>query len=238
MQEETRTLDLALVMPIYNEEECIVDVVNSWLDVLNALEVDYRAILLNDGSTDETAKAVDTFAGNNRVEIVHKPNSGHGPTILMGYRRAVQIASWVFQTDSDGEMKAEYFPNLWRVREDYDALFGTREGRDQGLARKVISAVSRLTVRVLFGTGVKDVNTAYRLIRAGVLERIIKQIPDDTVAPNVIISGAMAKAGLRFFHYPIPFEFRKTGTVSIIRWKLCKLAIRAFFQTLSCRPSM
>ena len=176
------------------------------------------------------------FAGDKRVEVVQKANSGHGPTILMGYRKAVEIADWVFHCDSDGETKAEYFPALWEQRDRYDALFGTRAGRQQNLARKLISAGSRLTVRLLFGKGVRDVNTAYRLIRAPILKPILPQIPDATFAPNVIISGTMAKAGLRFFHYPVPFEYRKTGTVSIAKWKLWKVAFRSFWQTLWCRP--
>ena len=41
-----------------------------------------------------------------RLVVDVKPNSGHGPTILRGYRRGVVTADWVFQTDSDDEMPA------------------------------------------------------------------------------------------------------------------------------------
>lgn len=230
------TLDLAVVMPVYNEQECIAAVVDSWRAMLARLDVDYKLIVLNDGSRDATAAALEKFAGDRRIEIVHKQNSGHGPTILLGYRRAVAVARWVFQCDSDDEMSPEHFPRLWERREQYDALFGYRANREQNVGRQLISGVSRATVRMLFGGGVIDVNVPYRLLRADVLRQIIAQIPDDTFAPNVIISGTVAKARLRIDNQLVPHEGRKTGAVSIVKWKLWKAAFKSFLQTVQCRP--
>jgi len=228
--------DLALVMPVYNEEECIADVVKAWRQVLAGLGARFLMIVLNDGSKDSTAKVLAPFSGDPAVKVINKPNSGHGPTILEGYGLAVDLAHWVFQCDSDNEMAPDSFPALWEKRRDYDALFGYRAGRKQGLGRKVISLGSRATVRLLFQRGVEDVNTPYRLIRSDILRPIIAQIPRDTFAPNVIISGAIARAGLRILNVPVPHQSRKTGTVSIMKWKLWKAAFRSFWQTLRCRP--
>ena len=230
------SLELALLMPVYNEEACIADVVNSWREELSALGMSYRIIVLNDGSKDRTAERLASFAGDDRIAVVNKPNAGHGPTILQGYRVAVELAEWVFQCDSDDEMKASQFPRLWKERQNYDALFGCRQHREQGLGRKLISMMSRLTVAVLFGKGVRDVNTPYRLMRSCFLRQIIDQIPDGTFAPNVIIAGAFAKARLRIANLAVPHENRRTGTVSIVKWKLWKIAFRSFLQTLRCRP--
>ena len=230
--------DLAVVMPIYNEEGCIVDVIQSWSSILSKLQIDFQIIAINDGSKDHTKNLLNIFSMDEHVEVVHKKNSGHGPTILIGYKMAVECADWVFQCDSDDEMKADHFPKLWEKRCDYDALFGTRAGRYQNLSRKIISFCSRLTVRLLFGTGVSDVNTAYRLMRSNILKQIIAQIPDDVFAPNVIISGALSRGNARIYEYPVPIECRKTGTVSIAKWKLWKSAFKAFFQILCCRPDI
>jgi dolichol-phosphate mannosyltransferase len=231
-------VELAMVMPVYNEETCIADVVASWRDVLAGLRMPFRMIVLNDGSKDRTAEKLATFADDQRIVVINKPNAGHGPTILQGYHRAADLAEWVFQCDSDDEMKASEFPRLWEKRGSYDALFGFRQNRAQGLGRKVISAASRLTVAALFGKGVKDVNTPYRLMRSSFLRQIIDQIPDDTFAPNVIIAGAFARAKLRIANVPVPHENRRTGTVSIVKWKLWKAACRSFLQTLRCRPKI
>lgn len=226
--------DLAVVIPVYNEEACIENVVQSWLVMLDRLSVQYHMLVLNDGSTDETLSHLTAF-DHPRLEVVDKPNSGHGPTILQGYHRAVQVADWVFQCDSDDEMKPDAFPILWEHRQTFDAMFGMRTQRTQNVSRKFISAFSRWTVRRLFGTGMQDVNTPYRLIRASVLKKIIERIPNDTIAPNILISGALIKQQYKIFYHPVQHEGRRTGSVSIVKWKLWKIAMKSFWQTITHR---
>lgn len=224
--------ELTLVMPVYNEEACIAAVVDSWHAELTRLEIDFLIIVLNDGSRDATQERLAQFAGNPRVQVINKENSGHGPTILQGYRLAVEQAEWVFQVDSDDEMEAKYFENLWKVRQGNAALFGYRSGRQQNLGRRLISVVSRAAVRFLFGKGIVDVNTPYRLMRAAVLAQIVEQIPADTFAPNILISGVFAASGAPLLNLPVPHEGRKSGTVSIVKWRLWKAAIRSLWQTV------
>lgn len=230
------TLEVVLVMPVFNEEDCIVDVVREWHAVLSQSGARFGMLVLNDGSRDHTADRLKTLANLPHLRVINKLNSGHGPTILRGYRDAVKQAEWVFQTDSDGEMPAAAFHQLWNQRNNYDALFGVRAGRQQPLPRRLISAVSRVTVRLLFGGGVADVNTPYRLMRSAILAPMVEQIPEDTFAPNVIISGTFARWGCRILNLPVPHSGRRTGKVSLVRWSLWRSAYRAFRQTLVCRP--
>jgi len=228
--------DLAIVMPVYNEQACIITVVESWVAVLSNLNIDFRYLILNDGSTDGTKDALGVFNTDHRIEVIHKQNTGHGPSILLGYRKGVQIAEWVFQCDSDDEIKAVYFSKLWKKRKPYHALFGKRTGRTQTLSRKFISKCSRIITRLFYGVGVVDVNIPFRLIRSNILKQIICQIPDDTFAPNVIISGVLSKMGAKIYEHQVPHEHRKTGKVSLSKLKLWRVTIKALWQTLSCRP--
>ena len=228
-------LDLMVVMPVYNEEACIAEVVRSWRDKLSEMKLNFTILVLNDGSKDGTQQALEAFADDERVRVVNKTNSGHGPTILQGYRTAVEEAEWVFQCDSDDEMKPEHFPRLWDKREKYDALFGIRAHREQDNARKLLSAGSRVVVKVLFGRGVRDVNTPYRLMRSSALKPIVTAIPDDTFAPNVILSGVFSKRRGRLYNTPVPHENRKTGTGSLTSAKVWKVAFKSLRQTLSFR---
>lgn len=229
--------ELALVMPVYNEEECIVAVVHAWRDELSRLGIDFLMLILNDGSRDNTARQLARFETDDRIRVIDKENSGHGPSILLGYRLAESQACWVFQTDSDDEMSPRHFHELWRRRDRYDALFGARHNREQGAGRKFITQVSRMTVRLLFEAGVKDVNTPYRLIRSPLLKQIVDIIPPDTFAPNLVISGAVAMAGGRILNLPVPHQGRRTGSVSIVKWKLWSAARRSFFQTVKLSAS-
>jgi len=228
--------ELALVMPVYNEEECIAAVTRSWREHLDAQRISHILLIYNDGSKDRTAEVLQQFETDPFVRITNKPNSGHGPTILTGYAQAVRLAPWVFQCDSDDELRAEDFPKLWDVRERYDALFGIRTDRQQSWDRRFVSECSRAMVRLLFGGGVKDVNVPFRLIRSVLLAEIIQKIPAASFAPNVIIAGAMARRPVRVANIPIPHHPRSTGQASVSNWKLWKYAFRAFRQTLTCRP--
>ena len=224
--------DLMVVLPVYNEEGCIGEVVCAWTGMLGALGVDFEVLVLNDGSRDATAERLRAWEATPRVRVIHKPNEGHGPTILRGYALAVAGAEWVFQVDSDNELPASAFAAFWTPREGYDFLFGIRTGRVQGAGRGAISAVSRGVVRWLGGAGVADVNVPYRLMRAAALGRFLPLIPPDTFAPNVAIAGLAARGGFRIHNSPVPHAARRTGAVSLTRWRVWRAAARSLGQTV------
>ena len=227
--------ELIVVMPVYNEADCIKAVVLSWSQTLDALGINYEIHVLNDGSTDQTAAALASFENDERVRVTNKANSGHGPTILDGYRDAVARAKWVFQVDSDDEMKPAAFANFWRRRDKYDAIFGVRAAREQDQARRFLSAGSRLAVRLLFGRGVRDVNVPYRLMRADKLAPIVEAIPPATFAPNILIAGVLGRNRRRILNLPVLHENRVTGTGSLTNSKVWKVAARSLGQTLRFR---
>lgn len=233
--ESNGRLDLAIVMPVYNEGERVVRVVRSWMGMLASENVEFRMILLNDGSTDDTSSRLATFEEDYAVEVIEKPHRGRGPTVLGGYKRAVELADWVFQCDSNGEIKPDHFPMLWRSRRRFDALLGVRSERSQSLSRRVVNACCNLTVRLLYGRGVKDANTPYRLIRTSLLRRILNRIPPNTFAPNAVISGAIIKSGARIMNHPVYCAPREKARSSLARWRLLRSSALAFWQTLRCR---
>jgi glycosyltransferase involved in cell wall biosynthesis len=218
-------------MPVFNEEAAVEGVVAEWLGVLDGLGIDYEFRIYNDGSTDGTAARLAALAGRcPRVVVCNQANAGHGPTVLRGYREAA--GAWVFQTDSDGEMPAGPFRQLWEARAGYDLLLGSRAGRASPLGRRIITGASRLAVRLLWGAGVRDVNTPYRLMRRARLEELLRAVPADAFAPNVIISGLAVRRKLRIWECPVPHLGRRTGRVSILGLRLWRSALRAFGQTL------
>jgi hypothetical protein len=130
-------------------------------------------------------------------------------------------------------MGPEKFGELWSCRNGYDFLVGIRDGRVQALPRKVISFVSRLSVRLFYGESVWDVNTPYRLMRTSAFKGFFEALPPTTFAPNVILSGLAARYSLRCFETRVPQHDRTTGEVSIRKWKLFKAAVLSFVQTLA-----
>jgi len=226
-------LELCAVMPVYNEEEIVGDVAEAWLEVLDGLGIGYELVAIVDGATDASEQVLrDAALRHARLVVDVKPNSGHGPTILRGYRRGAATADWVFQTDSDGEMPAVGFAGLWELRHNADAVIGIRTGRSQSRGRRAITRAARLTVWAAFGCRLADVNCPYRLMRSSALAPLLALIPDDTFAPNVAISGMLARSGARLAEYPVPHHERTTGVASILGFKALRVAARSFVQTV------
>ncbi len=234
MKDTPAKIDLCIVIPVYNEQDAIGNVLNEWVAMLDSLYINYQLHCYNDGSKDQSADVLERAASEHqgKVVVINKSNSGHGPTILRGYRETASKANWIFQMDSDNEMGSSTFGKLWAQREEYDFLLGRRSGRAQPLPRKVISKISRLVVRCFYGASVWDVNAPYRLMRSEVFQELYNQIPDDTFAPNVIISGFVGRNKLRYYEVGVEHQDRQTGEVSIKKWKLFKAAMRSFKQTI------
>jgi len=227
--------DLTVVIPVYNEEACINEVIDDWKEALDKLQISYNLLILNDGSKDNTAGELEKQQNNPNVTVINKENSGHGPTILTGYQKAVDNSLWVFQVDSDNEMRAEHFQKLWNERLGYDAVFGIRSARDQALPRRLISAISRMAVNLCYGRGVQDVNCPFRLMRAITLKKALQHIPADTFAPNIAIAGLFVFTRRSVKNIAVPHSNRKTGEVSIKKWKLFKASMKSFLQTIRIR---
>lgn len=224
--------DLSVVMPVYNEEGAIAEVVREWLDVLERLQVDYELRIYDDGSRDQTASILERLAeADPRIVLISHANRGHGPTILRGYREA--RSDWIFQTDSDGEMDVGVIRDLWELREEYDFLLGSRQGRKWTPARWLLTRFSRLSVRIFFGRGINDVNTPYRLMRRSCLRGFLGELPDDLFAPNVILSGLAVRSGLRIYETPVRWLTRRQGEASLIGFSAFRPAFRSLIQTAS-----
>lgn len=211
---------LYVVMPIYNEQASIAAVVREWKACLETVAPDHRILILNDGSKDNTAEVLAGLAASTPgIEVINKPNSGHGRTCVYGYGEAIaRGAQWVFQIDSDGQCDPQYFPAVWAKRASHPAIFGQRVDRDDGLARKVISLFCRIATHVASGVPVRDPNVPYRLMRADVLSAAIKDFPADFVLSNILVA-VMVQKGLAGKMGFVPIGFRdRTGGEPSVKW--------------------
>ena len=228
-------VELAVIIPVYNEEEIIQEVLDDWSRELERLGITYKISVYNDGSKDRTAEILGTYSSHKENIVVHnKENSGHGPTVLLGYRENSDT-EWIFQIDSDGEIGPESFQTLWERRASYDLLLGRRIERRSGVFRTSLSFFARLAVLIFYGSEIHDVNSPFRLMRGELFKEMFFKIPDGTFAPNVILSGAASRAGLRILEHPVHYAARKTGEVSLRKMRLLRAAFRSLFQTIKFR---
>ena len=158
---------LYIVIPAYNEEENIAQVVDDWYPVVEKYNGDgeSRLVIIDDGSKDNTYEILKTCAEERPLMLpLTKPNGGHGATVLYGYHYALEHgADYIFQTDSDGQTLPEEFPPFWEERENYDMVIGWRRGRQDGGSRVFVTKTLKAVIKVCFGVTVTDANTPYRL---------------------------------------------------------------------------
>lgn len=229
------TYELAIVIPVYNEEAVIASVIEKWAKMARKLKLNFSICAYNDGSKDNSLSQLGKAAYSTpELLVTEKPNEGHGPSILRGYIGNLD-AEWIFQVDSDDEMDPEHFPAIWEERGKYDFLIGNRLHRESPIARKAISAIARLAVSLFYGGGVMDVNCPYRLMRTASFSNLFLALNREIFAPNVIVSGYACARKLRILQVPVPFRPRTTGKVSIVKFGLFKAAVRSFLQTIAFR---
>lgn len=206
-----------IVIPAYNESDNIKNVINDWYPVVDKIGNDSRLLIIDDGSKDDTyqiAKA--EMITHPLLQVMTKPNSGHGSTVLFGYRQALsQKPDYIFQTDSDGQTLSSEFWAFWDARSNFDIQIGARTKRQDGFSRIVVTKTLKLIVKLFFHVSIDDVNTPYRLMSYDSLNHNITLVPNDYFLSNVLLSVIYKKKNMRMRFIPITFRPRQGGVNSI-----------------------
>ena len=226
---------LAVVIPLYNEQENLIPLLRDWLTVFKATGAPFRVIFVDDGSTDQgPARLRRIREEEDSIEVITQANAGHGPAILRGYSRALD-AEWVFQIDSDHQLDPAAFRDLWDNRDGYDLLLAQRVNKDASAARRLISGISRGIVHGLFGTAVDDVNSPYRLMRAARLRETLQKVPARSFAPNILVTGWFILKKSRIFTTGVMPRGGAECRRSRLNGYFLRGAIRSAIQTLLFR---
>jgi len=221
---------LYIVIPAYNEQDNIKQVVNDWYSIVEKYGTDSRLVVIDDGSKDDTYSILKELASSKpQLVPLTKPNGGHGATVLYGYKYALEHnADYIFQTDSDGQTLPSEFDPFWNSREKYDICIGYRGQRKDGLSRIVVTRVLRLVVALCFHVYVLDANTPYRLMSNASLKDCLQYIPDGFFLSNVALTAAYKKTGKKIHFIPITFRPRQGGVNSINLVKITKIGLKSF----------
>ena len=95
----TKTPNIAIIVPCWNEEKTIGGTVESIL-ALDYPKEHLSIVLVDDGSTDNTAAVMDTYQGNPQIKVIHKKNGGKHTAMNLGIEQSPQ-AEFVGCLDAD-----------------------------------------------------------------------------------------------------------------------------------------
>lgn len=179
--------ELTVVIPALNEERGIVSIVSEVRASLKGL--DYELIVVDDGSTDATAKLAEESGA--RV-ISHPTNLGYGAALKTGF--AAAKADHIAFLDADGTYSPEEIPKLFRHLKGSgaDIVMGSRlttKGNKMPFTRKLGNKALARMASILTGTRITDTATGLRVFRKGILPKLYPLSDDLDLTPQMTIKA-------------------------------------------------
>lgn len=205
---------LFIVMPAYNEEANIAEVVKEWYPVLKDKSEDSRFVIADGGSSDHTLKILHSLQKKYpKLKVISKPGTDHGTKLIFLYDYAIkQNADYVFQTDSDGQTRPEEFELFWSLRNQYDAVLGDRRDRQDGRSRVFVENVLRFILRIYFGAKIPDANAPFRLMKTELIAKYLYKLPKDFNLPNALLAAFFSRYKENVKYLYVTFMPRQGGT--------------------------
>lgn len=203
------TVGTSVVIPAYNEEGGVADVVRRVKEVLGPHD---EIIVVDDGSSDDTAEAA-TEAG---ATVVRRPyNFGNGSAIKTGAR--VATGDKLVMLDADGQHDPAVIPTLLRRLDTYDLVVAAREPGSQATVwRRAANGVFNGLASHLTNHKIADLTSGYRAIRRDILEEFLPLLPNQFSYPTTTTLACL-RAGYTVDFVPIEARKRSGAEKSKIK---------------------
>jgi glycosyltransferase involved in cell wall biosynthesis len=186
---------IALIIPAYNEEKNIGQVIK------NCLSYQLDIIVVDDGSTDKTAGVVKKLKQSNKYRLIflqHPKNKGKGATLGTGFKYALKEGyQGVITLDADAQHDAREIDKFLKMvqKENPDLIIGSRFQNHQGMPfiRLATNYVTSWIISWLAGKKVEDVQSGFRYISRQVIKNIELRTRNFETEPELILKACWLK---------------------------------------------
>jgi len=212
VERKTKATQISVIIPTFNEGEAIGNVIEQIHSVVNGLDQGHEIIVIDDGSTDNTAE--NALAAGARV-IQHPYNIGNGAAVKTGIRHA--RGEILVTMDGDGQHDPNDIPKLVNQIGAYDMIVGSRNDEsDTAVHRDVANIVFNSLATYISGRKIEDLTSGFRAIKAHVARQFIYLLPNKFSYPTTI-TLSVVRAGYSLGYQPIKFARRSGKSKSKIK---------------------
>lgn len=206
-------MKLSVVIPAYNEQDGIADVLQRVQTATKAARDEFRdldfveIVVVDDGSTDDTARIV---SGIGDVRLIRHPwNLGYGAALKTGF--AACVGEWIAFLDADGTYPPEYLGQLLKAGASTgaDMVVATRMSfRREGMPRVrwIGNRLYAILLSRLVGERITDACSGLRLFRCSSLQRLLP-LPDGLDLTPAMTTRALHEQ-LKVVEIPVPYSAR------------------------------
>jgi len=197
---------ISVIIPAYNESEAIGALVAS----IRSFYQDAEIIVINDGSSDNTADAAKDAGAK---VFSHPYNIGNGAAIKSGIR--VATGEVLIFLDGDGQHDPQDIPKLLDYIPDYDMVVGARSVNGQAsLGRALGNKVYNWFASYVAKFSIKDLTSGFRAVKTSVARNFLYLLPNTYSYPTTLTLGVL-RSGMSVKYVPIKTNKRKTGKSNI-----------------------
>lgn len=202
---------VSVVIPVFNEELTIGDIITKTKLTLGELRLPYEVLVVDDGSVDRSAEISETRNAN----VLREAHQGKGHAIRLGFKRAK--GSVIVTLDSDGSHQPEEIPLVLRsiMENKADLVIGSRFfNREENRAK--VPSVNRIgnrifnnLIQLLTGVKISDSQSGFRAIRSSVIKKMELNSRGYEIESEMLVKAL--KMDVRVAEIPISFEQRTVG---------------------------
>ncbi len=219
------TKKLSLIIPAYNKDSEVFNVVSNFVDLLKKASYDWEIIVVDDASRDFTLKEAvrsKKFNGNtDRIKIFsYNFNQGKGFALYYGFKKS--SGDIIVFADSDLDLPSTNLPTIldYFQKQNADITIGSKHHPQSQVVypfiRRLQSRTYQLIIKALFDLNITDTQVGLKVFKRQVLQDSFPRIVVKTFAFDLELLVVAQKLGYtKILEAPIVLNYNFTSTISI-----------------------